>query len=573
MTSPFDTLKHRGISLRTTLGTRFAEARKAGPRVTAASLGRSLLAELRRASVALVAGLLASLVAVVVMLALRLAWGTPTPPELVGERILPQLSAGQFVMLLIQFEPHPKTGPLFLALLGQVVVGILLAPLYERIARVPAVPMGRWPPRRAWLTAAAFVLAMELVAILLFWPVLPEGLFGDPIDKARLLTMLSLLLTFAAYALTVALATHWLRIAWGTWAAWAVRNPETQGSSAALTTPIARRAALGAAGTTVLAVAAGAFTIDRLLADYLASSNLAYEGFPVPSSVNVALTPNQSFYVVSKNALDPVVNAGQWELEVTGLVRQPKVWDYSHVRALPSEARAITMECISNGVGGRLMSTAEWRGVPLKTLLDEAGGTLPTASHVLFTSVDGFHSSLPLAGLLHARTLLAYDMNGVPLPHRHGFPLRAVVPGRYGEQSAKWVTRIEALDYNFKGFYQSQGWSGAQLETTSRIDQPRHAAPLGPVTIAGIAFAGIRGIAKVEVSTDGGATWYAATLAPPLSDQSWVFWRWLWRPTSPGTYTLVVRTTDGTGATQTATERGTVPDGATGWHRVNITVR
>lgn len=579
MSNLLDAFKHHGLSLWTTSEMSLMGTQNAGPRVIAASLGKATLTELRRASVALVAGLLGSLAAVVVMLALRLAWGTPTPPELVGERILPQLTAGQFVRLLIQLEPHPKTGPLFLALLGQVIIGILLAPLYEQVARVPAVPSGRWPSRRAWLTAGALALAMEIGAILLFWPVLPEGLFGDPVDRARLLTMLSLLLTFAAYAATITLATHRLRIAWGAWAAQVsaahVSHPDRETSGGhldAVTLPVSRRAALEAAGATVLAVAAGAITIDRLLADYLSSSNLAYEGAPVSSSINTALTPNQNFYVVSKNALDPVVNAGQWELEITGLVRQPKTWDYGHVRSLPNETRVITLECISNGVGGGLMSTATWRGAALQTLLYEAGGTLPAASHVLFTSVDGYHSSLPLADLLKARTLLAYDMNGVPLPHRHGFPLRAIVPGRYGEQSAKWVTRIEVLDYDFKGFYQSQGWSGAQLETTSRIDQPRHAVPLGLVTVSGIAFAGIRAISKVEVSADGATTWHTATLAPPLSDQAWVFWSWLWRPTSPGKYTLVVRATDGTGATQTATQRGTVPDGATGWHRVNVTV-
>lgn len=566
-------------------------ARKATSRATGGAVWHAAVRELRRSSVGLVAGLLGSLAAVVVMVALRLTWGTPTPPELVGERILPQLTAGQFVMLLIQFEPHPKTGPLFLALLGQVAVGILLAPLYERIAHVPAVPAGRWPSRRAWLIAGGFAVAMEAVATVLFWPVLSEGLFGDPVDKARLLTILSLLLTFATYAATVALASHWLRRAWGAWAAEGPARSLRAGApngdplagtvlairsgvspADAYVAPVSRRAALQAAGATVLVVAAGVYAIDRLLGGYLASSNLAYEGNPTPARITSALTPNGYFYVVSKNAVDPVVNAGQWQLEVTGLVRQPKRWSYSQVRSLESETRAVTMECISNGVGGHLMSTAAWQGVTLKTLLDAADGALPAASHVLFTSVDGYNSCLPLADLLQARTLLAYDMNGVALPHRHGFPLRAVVPGRYGEQSAKWVTRIELLDYNFQGFYQSQGWSAAQLETTSRIDTPRRSAPLGPVTVGGIAFAGIRGVAKVEVSADGGVSWNVATLTPPLSDQSWVFWRWLWRPAGAGVYTLVVRATDGTGATQTATDRGTVPDGATGWQRVQVTV-
>jgi DMSO/TMAO reductase YedYZ molybdopterin-dependent catalytic subunit len=186
--------------------------------------------------------------------------------------------------------------------------------------------------------------------------------------------------------------------------------------------------------------------------------------------------------------------------------------------------------------------------------------------------VDGFSTSLPLPDLLQARTLLAWHMNGVPLPQRHGYPLRAVVPGRYGEQSAKWVTRIELTDTEYKGFYQSQGWSAAQLATNTRIDTPRTQTPLGPVTVAGIAFAGIRGIAKLEISADGGATWNTATLQPPLSDQAWVFWHWVWNPPARGAYTLVARATDGTGALQIATDRGTVPDGATGLYRAKVVV-
>lgn len=536
---------------------------------------RAVVGELFPGSIGLVAGLLGALAAVVMMVALRIAWGTPTLPELVGERVLPQLSAGQFVLLLIEFEPHPKTGPLFLALVSQVVIGVLLGPLYERIARVPAIPSGRLPSRRAWLTAAGFALAMELVAVVLFWPVLPEALFGDPVEKARLLTMLSLLLTFAAYAGVTALAAHWLRRAWGPWVVLRTGIEVTSGRQQEVEeggTPISRRAVLTAAGTTVLGVAASALAIERLLTQYLASSNLAYEGFGTPLRIASAITPNQYFYVVSKNALDPVVNAGQWQLELAGLVRGPRTWSYEQIRALASETRAITLECISNGVGGNLISTAVWKGVTLQTLLDAAGGTPPAGTHVVFTSVDGYHSGLSLADLLQARTLLAYEMNGVPLPHRHGFPLRAVVPGRYGEQSAKWVTRIDVLDYDFKGFYQSQGWSAAQLETTSRIDSPRHAIPFGPVIVGGIAFAGIRGITKVEVSVDGGSTWHVTTVAPPLSDQTWVFWNWHWHPASRGAYTLVVRATDGTGVTQTPTQRGTVPDGATGWDAVKVIV-
>jgi DMSO/TMAO reductase YedYZ molybdopterin-dependent catalytic subunit len=232
------------------------------------------------------------------------------------------------------------------------------------------------------------------------------------------------------------------------------------------------------------------------------------------------------------------------------------------------------MECISNEVGGNLLSTAEWRGVTLEHLLNLAGGVDTVAGkHAVFYGVDGFATSLPLAELLQAGTLLAWQMNGSALPDRHGFPLRALVPGRYGEQSAKWVTWIDITDEDFKGVYQSQGWSAAPLATFSRIDQPRGQVRRGTVPISGVAFAGTRGISRVEVSPDGGSTWHDASLTPPLSNQTWVLWKWIWHPAAEGRYTIVARATDGTGALQTPVKRGTVPDGATGWPSVHVLVK
>jgi DMSO/TMAO reductase YedYZ molybdopterin-dependent catalytic subunit len=319
---------------------------------------------------------------------------------------------------------------------------------------------------------------------------------------------------------------------------------------------------------------AGAVATNRLIAEYLARSNLSYEGHIVPESVMSAITPNKDFYIVSKNVLDPTVTVSRWRLEVGGLVGKPVSWSYDEVLKLPAETRAITLECISNQVDGRLMSTAQWRGVTLQTLLERAGGVgAPEAKHVVFTGVDGYVTSLPLFALLEARALLAHQMNGEPLPQRHGFPLRAIAPGRYGEQSAKWVTRVEITDHEVKGFYQSQGWSAAQLETVSRIDAPHKSGPRGEIPLSGIAFAGIRGIQQVEVSADGGATWQRASLQAPLSDQTWVLWNWTWRPTAPGVYTIIARATDGTGKLQTQEKRGTVPNGATGWHEIKIVVK
>ncbi len=553
-----------------------------GSRADHSSGARGLTEQLQRAGrpaaivcIQLVAGVAGSLFAIAVMIALRLLWGAPTAPELVAERILPNMSAGQFVSLLIRFQPHPKTGPLGLTLLGQFVLGVLLAPAFLRAGRVAGRTDTWRPSARGWLVAAVTALAMVVVAAALFWPVLPANLFGNSPAQARLITLLSLLLTFAVYTavtLVVAQALLWA------WRPASREHTEAQagGLPAASALPsqslYTRREALGAAGATVAVVGIGAFAINRLILEYLARSNLSYEGGGTPAAINSAITPSDDFYVVSKNVLDPTVVVDHWQLELTGLVRQSKTWNFAELRALPSETRAITLECISNEVGARLMSTSVWRGVSLEALLTLAGGAELASRYVVFTSVDGYQTSLPLADLLQARTLIVWEMNAGPLPQRHGYPVRVIVPGRYGEQSAKWVTRIEVIDSEFKGFYQSQGWSAAQLETTSRIDAPVQRVAVGTVPVTGIAFAGIRGIQRVEVSADGGVTWNTATLTPPLSDQSWVFWNWTWHPTTPGTYTLVVRATDGTGTVQTQTKRGTVPNGATGWHRVPVTV-
>jgi DMSO/TMAO reductase YedYZ molybdopterin-dependent catalytic subunit len=541
----------------------------------------------RHACLASLAGLLGSVVAVVVMGALRLWWGTLTPPELVGERILPLLTVDQFVALLIRYAPNSKTGPLSQALLGQVLIGILLSGAYAvavwRAGGMREARVGRtsWlPGRRAWLIAGAFALGMLLFALALFWPVLGAGLYGDPIGTARLLTIAALALVFGSYAVSVALSYQAFWRVWGAWvdgvhaeapAQAATRSDRTAPSAPGLVT---RREALAVAGGTAVILVAGAFTTNRLIAGYLARSNLSYEGHTVPESVMSEITPNRDFYIVSKNVLDPSVAVSRWRLGVDGLVGKPISWTLDEVVRLPSETRAVTLECISNEIGGRLLSTAQWRGFSLKTLLERAGGVgAPEGKHVVFTGVDSYVTSLPLPDLLEARALLAYEMNGETLPERHGFPLRAIVPGRYGEQSAKWVTRVEITDHEVKGFYQSQGWSAAQLETISRIDAPRKPTPLGEIPISGVAFAGIRGIQQVEVSVDDGATWQRANLQPPLSDQTWVFWNWTWRPIAPGIHTIIARATDGTGQLQTQEKRGTVPNGATGWHEIRVLVK
>lgn len=546
------------------------------------------------AVIPLLAGLLGALAATIAEGVLRLTAGVPTLPELFGDRIIMFMSADQFVSFLLRFSPNSKTTPLLLALLGQITVGVLLGPLYALVTRLPLRVHGGWPTRREWLVAGSIALVLEVLTQVVFWPLLFANLVGDPVERARLFDAVGTLFVYAIFVIVIALVNRWLRVVWGAWLAarggmlgTATTAPEgtlapapdltgEEGEHTVLRQPVSRRAALGAAGAVVVALGVGSVALRDLVGAYLARSNLAYEGMETSYEVSQAtqLTPNAEFYIVSQNVLDPVVDASRWQFVVGGLVRQVRTWTLDQVMALPSETRAITLECVSNPPGGRLMSTAEWRGVSLAQVIAEAGGADSAAKYVIFSSVDGYQSSLPLSDLLQARTLLAYCMNGTTLPQRHGYPLRAVVPGRYGEQSPKWLTRIDLSDQPFKGLYQDQGWSDRQLFTTSRIERPGRWARLrlGAIPVSGLAFAGIRGIQRVEVSADNGASWNTATLIPPLSDQTWVYWRWLWTPTMPGAYTLVVRATDGTGATQTAVTTSTVPNGATGQHHVPVTV-
>jgi DMSO/TMAO reductase YedYZ molybdopterin-dependent catalytic subunit len=510
---------------------------------------------------ALGAGLAASLVVVVLMGVLRLVAGVPTLVELFGDHVLKLLSAGIFVQLLITFGPHAKTGPLGLALLGMIGAGTLLGLLYAVVAHVMLPASGYHPKRREWLTAATLAGAMTLVAVVLFWGEVGQNFLGPPLGWAMLVTALSLLADFSLYGLTLCLAYRALLPKQPV----VHVPPRAQG----------RRQLLARAGVAVLSVGAAAGTLE-LIRRYLNDDNFtSYDGTETNThnGFTAPITPNSQHYVVTQNPIDPTPDLEVWRLEVTGLVSNPGIYTYEQLQTLPSTSRAITLECIANGPGGRLISTAIWRGVTLRTLLEKHGGALPGARFVAFYSIDGYTVSQPLDEVLAAEALLVWQMNGVALPNRHGFPLRALIPGRYGEESAKWLTRVELTDHFVPGLYADQGWYYGPLHTTSRIDRPRGQLAFGrTVEIGGIAFAGNRGIQKVEVSVDGGITWHEASLDPPLSQDAWVLWTWQWRPSLPGQYTLAVRATDGTGEVQTSRKQGTVPNGSTGYHTVVVKV-
>ena len=245
-----------------------------------------------------------------------------------------------------------------------------------------------------------------------------------------------------------------------------------------------------------------------------------------------------------------------------------------------------TLECVSNSLGGDLISNARWKGVRLKDLLEKAQ-VQQGAVYAVFTCADGYDVGIPMERALVEGTLLAYEMNGATLPQEHGYPLRVIVPGLYGMMNAKWLVDIEVVDKVHQGFWQREGWDNdAKYQTGSTIVTPGDSfvrdkfVELGQANIlagsktpiAGIAFAGDRGIMKVEVSIDGGTTWENASLKDPLSGYTWVFWATEWNPPAKGDYRIMVRATDKTGNVQTATIQNAFPSGATGYDIVDITV-
>jgi DMSO/TMAO reductase YedYZ molybdopterin-dependent catalytic subunit len=296
--------------------------------------------------------------------------------------------------------------------------------------------------------------------------------------------------------------------------------------------------------------------------------------FPLVPGTRLELTPPDDFYRVDINLEPPYINLSTWRLVVDGLVDKPLSLSLDDLRSRPSYSQAITLECISNPVGGDLISTGVWTGVRLKDILQEAG-MKPNVKEVYMEAADGYYESATLDETQDDRTLLIYGMDGGSLSAVHGYPLRLYVPNRHGMKLPKWITHLKAVDYEAPGYWVDRGWSStAIVNTTSVIDivAVKDRDPnTGLVPVGGIAYAGERGISKVEIKVDDNP-WQAAELRdPPLSPLTWVQWRYFWQPT-PGSHTLMVRATDGMGELQRYADMAPFPNGATGYYRISVKI-
>ncbi|HEX5859602.1 MAG TPA: molybdopterin-dependent oxidoreductase [Microbacterium sp.] len=293
--------------------------------------------------------------------------------------------------------------------------------------------------------------------------------------------------------------------------------------------------------------------------------------------ISPLFTPNADFYRVDTALTVPSIDPDTWRLVVDGMVDERVELSFDDLVGMGLDEYSITLTCVSNEVGGNLLGTAKWLGVPVRDVLKMAG-VQSGADMVLSTSIDGFTASTPLSSLTDDGTdaILAVAMNGEPLPLEHGFPVRMVVPGLYGYVSAtKWLTELKVTTFaDDEAYWTPRGYSAeAPIKFSSRLDTPRtgSAVTAGRTPIAGVAWAQTVGIERVEVSIDDGE-WQAATLSSPVNDDTWVQWFVDW-DAAPGSHFITVRAVNKNGDLQIEERAPIAPNGSSGWQRTLVQVK
>jgi DMSO/TMAO reductase YedYZ molybdopterin-dependent catalytic subunit len=565
-----------------------------------------------------VGGIVAGAIAVAISLILRLFAGGVFVPEIASLTLF-SLTPGEVESQAVQtLGPLAKYSSFIGATLANIIlyglIGILVGRLYDRL------PAKNYLGRAVQSTIIAYVLLLAITSVLLS---LTEGSAG-PVSVTDVFIYLippNVAFGFVFPGLYQKISfrqplgsdvAHKKQIS-------ADLDGDTQPKTITEAGKINRRMFLRSAAASVVALPILYYGTNRLLfsSQQQASqpvvpvlpasrSSSAPAGFqnPVLSPLlQYEVTPTELFYRIDISPIIPAVNAQTWRLSVKGLVDNPIEITYEELKAMPSVEQFSTLGCVSNKVGGDLISNAIWKGVPLRNLLEQAK-IKQGAEYIVFRCFDGYDVGIPLEKGLEDGTILAYDMNRETLTPAHGFPVRAIVPNIYGMMNAKWITEIEIVDYVYEGFWQRKGWSNtARINTLSSIVIPGSAPirtrfrgflPAGSnlagssnstssssssssssgrtTTVGGIAFAGTRGISKVQVSLDNGLTWKDASIKEPLSPYSWVMWAAeLNIPTEQKKeYKLTVRATDKVGNVQTSAIREPFPDGSTGYQMINI---
>ncbi|TKX54237.1 molybdopterin-binding oxidoreductase [Halorubrum sp. SP3] len=358
-------------------------------------------------------------------------------------------------------------------------------------------------------------------------------------------------------------------------------DASTEGDSSAVADAVRRRT-LGVVAGALGFVAAAAVgrrsfaTDDEPLADAPRSEGSAARLRELDSAslelesdgLQGLVSPIGEFYNVDIAEFDPEVTAAEWSLTFTGETGSERTVAFDELIDRPVEHRAVTLRCVGEDLNGRKLDNAVWTGTPIRPLL-ESVDPQGDCNCAMLRGEDGYYVQFPVDVL--AEGFLAWGMNGKELPTGHGHPVRVLIPGRWGETNVKWLSEIELLNVEDDGYWEERGWEGTgEVKTVAKLwDEGITELDDGRIELAGHAYAGTRGIERVEVSTDGGDSWTDAELSAPLPDADvWRQWRHVFAP--DGEHEVVVRATDGTGTLQTRESSGSVPSGASGWVRRTV---
>ena len=533
-----------------------------------------------------VAALAAGIVASGVMLLLNLSIRGVSLPDAFGADVTALIPVSVFDFLHRTIGDNAKHYLFYIILAGQCLVFALSGALYNRRLNVTNRSL-------QWYDGLLLAFLLWLFAGLIFLPLSGAGIFGADLSAGFGLGLLSLGVVGIVFGLLFVLIQRWIAAQMSRQDAVAsdrrtpLEDEEASGrisrrrllKNSAIVAGIAL-VGVGAWRLITAGISTSMVPVSQLLAHYKSKivppPTPNYGEIQPVQFLSPEITSNDQFYLVSKNLFsDPTVKASSWLLTVDGQVDNPFTLTYQDLLAQPMKQQYESLMCISNQVGGNLMSNALWEGVPLMDLLQRAG-VKAGATKVVFHAADDYTDSIHLTKALEPTTLLAVRMNGATLPQEHGFPARMLVPGIYGMKHCKWVTRIEVVNYDFQGYWQQRGWSDpAPVRMTARIDTPLTGSTVAAnriTYIAGVAFSGNKGISEVDVSSDSGQTWQRATLKQPLSGITWVLWELAWQPPKAGTYIVVARAIDLEGNVQDPNEEPPLPNGSSGYHNIMVNV-